>query len=221
MTANEEKPKSRLSKIFTAVKRLAIICGSIIVIHCSMHSQLFRIIIGVFGVFILTLYFFLGKIKIISLIKRLLISVFILYNLFLLFIFISMNYYAKIGSRIAPNLTKEKILSLKLGMDKDEVITILGNPIQTDDGRLNLLSYLSGYFIKSEYIRDGYIIYADPGLFEEIGGTFEFTLGISNNKLSSINIERGDYGIYVCYKDHCPGIINLEALEELCSLSHR
>ena len=37
----------------------------------------------------------------------------------------------------------------------------------------------------------------------------------------SIVIERGDYGIYVCYKNNCPGMINLEALEELCLLSHK
>ena len=239
MTINEEKIKDSLSQIttavkrfaiITAVKRFAIICGSLItgiyllIIHYSIYSLLFWLITGAIFLFVLIASPFLAKGKVLKLIKKLFISIITIMNMLIIFTIISYIYYPKIGIWIAPGLTKEKILSLKLGMDKDEVINILGEPIQTFyDGRnlRNLLSYLSGYFIKSEHIRNGHLVYADPGLFEEIAGTFEFALGISNNKLSSIVIERGDYGIYVCYKNGCPGMINLEALEELCLLSHK
>ena len=46
-----------------------------------------------------------------------------------------------IGSRVAENITKEKILSLKLGMNKEEIIKILGNPIKTDYNNGNWLIY--------------------------------------------------------------------------------
>ena len=177
--------------------------------------------VGVFFFFILILYFFIGKIKIVKIIRKLFVSIFILYGLFLAFIYITFNYYPIIGSRVAPYITKEKILLLKVGMDKDEAISILGEPILTEIAHFGLLSNLLGYFIKAEDIRDGYIVYADPGLYEEIGETSEFTLEIRNNRLVAIIIERGDYGVFVCYKDRCPGIINLEALEELCLLSNK
>ena len=85
-----------------------------------------------------------------------------------------------IGSRVAENVTKEKILSLKLGMNKEEIIKILGNPIKTD------------------YNNGNWLIYATPGIH---GLGFEINIGISNNKLSCIHIEKNDFWIYVCCQD--------------------
>ena len=76
-----------------------------------------------------------------------------------------------IGSRVAENVTKEKILSLKLEMNKEEVIKILGNPIETD------------------YNNGNWLIYATPGIH---GLGFEINIGISNNKLSYIHIKKNE-----------------------------
>ena len=91
-----------------------------------------------------------------------------------------------------------KILSLKLGMNKDTVINILGNPIGPEDS--------FEYAIPGES-SIGFRIYVN------------MDVNMDNNKLSAVVIERNKKAIYLCEKNHCPNVIDPKDLEKLFSLS--
>lgn len=129
MTANEEKPKSRLSKIVTVIKwcsRWGATAGGVyfiiyFVIHMPRRIQFVQIIAIIFCIlccFILIIYSHTKRIRIIRIIPRVFIPIFIIGMSLVIFVYITITYYPTIGSRIASGLTKEKILSLNLGMDK-------------------------------------------------------------------------------------------------------
>lgn len=123
------------------------------------------------------------------------------------FFIVTILYFPAIGSEISPGITKEKVLELKLGMDKEAVINIMGTPIEIVDKD------------NSGCDHDGNgcsLIYARPGLYRT---EFEFYLNIINNKLVGIHVERDDLFVYSCFKNDCPGIIRTEDFEELTSYS--
>lgn len=112
----------------------------------------------------------------------------------LYYFIIVMLYYFPVGAKIAHGITKEKILSLEIGMDKNQVRNILGDP-------LNLDSTTGG----------NYLIYATPGL---LGAGIEINLKIINNRLYGIYIEESDLGIYYCDQKKCLGIVKADRFDK-------
>lgn len=110
------------------------------------------------------------------------------------------DYFTTLGvGEVAPGITKAKILSLKIGMDKDTVIDLLGDPIYTTEGN-DLIYATSGL-----------------GLFD-MG--FEISLDFSSdNKLIYVQIKRDDRGVYSCSQDICGTAKGFKNLEKLFSLS--
>ncbi len=117
--------------------------------------------------------------------------------IFLWYLVSALFFYFPIGEKVASGITKEKIMSLKIGMNRSDVIDILGAPISTENSS-------SGVFL----------IYATPGL---LGAGIEINLKINGNRLSGIYIEESDLGIYLCDRNKCPGIIQPEKFDKLIS----
>ncbi len=105
-----------------------------------------------------------------------------------------------LGAEISSNLTKEKILSLKIGMSPSEIKKIMGEPLG----------------LQEEGDSD-YWTYASTGF---LGAGFEMFIVIKDNKLYRIHIEENDLGVYQC-KANCCRIFNLKALEKMVSLSKK
>ncbi len=135
------------------------------------------------------------NIKRISETVRIILGIFLL---ILLWYFVSaLLFYFPVGEKVANGITREKILSLRIGMDKSDIINILGFPINT---------YKSS--------SGDYLIYATPGL---LGAGFEINVKIDQNKLVGIYIEESDLGVYFCDKNKCPGILKPDKFNKLIS----
>ena len=102
--------------------------------------------------------------------------------------------YFPVGAKIAHGITKEKILSLKIGMDKNQVMNILGDPLYLDN--------TTG---------GNYLVYATPGF---LGAGVEINLKINNNLLYGIYIEESDLPIYYCDQEKCWGIIKADRFDK-------
>ena len=134
------------------------------------------------------------------------ITAWLFFSCFVLFGFvITIGLYPPLGSNFAKGMTKEKILSLKLGMSKNEVIAIMGKPV----GNLTFKSLEN----KNDTVCK--LVYSTPGIFDS---WFEFSISLTNDKLDYIHIERYDYGVYICHERGCT-VYNPEALDELASYS--
>jgi len=111
---------------------------------------------------------------------KILISMLVLLLMFLIY-----SYFLPLGNKIAKNVTQESIISIKLGMNENEVKKILGNPLS-----INIDKYTTPP-IKVLH-------YAKTGLFgSEIG------IQITNNKVELVRIESFDLGIYECSDKYC------------------
>lgn len=193
MAINEEKPKSRRSRIFKVIKwcaKWAATAGGLLCIIYIFNDLQSIAIIYVLGIlFIISLIFAprSEQIRVIRFFPKIFIPIFVLCISICAFIFTTILYFPLIGSKTASGLTKEKILSLKLDMKKDEVINILGAPVKT-----------------ANEDSDGYtLFYATSGLY---GLGYEFYLNFIDNKLAGIFIELDDIWIYYCYRQNCQGI---------------
>lgn len=114
---------------------------------------------------------------------------------FLWYLMIIMLYRFPVGANIAENVSKEKLLSLKLGMNESEVKKILGPPLA------------------NKLITTGhYLIYGTPGL---LGAGLEISLKINGDQLYGIYIEKADLGVYMCDKMKCLGMLNENVFNEL------
>jgi len=95
---------------------------------------------------------------------------------------------------IADNVTKEKILKLELGMTKEQVLKILGEPLK----RI--------HYSKEQIGKDSDIyLYA---ISKFIGEGLEVNISISNGLLEGIGLEFYDDFFYKCYEDSCPKMIS-------------
>ena len=212
MAANDEKPKSRLLSIFRVIKwctkwgataggifSLIYILNNFVFIEYSVINPLF--VLGIIFTFFVMLAPRSWQIKFIKIFQNIFIIIFILCISLYIFIFAIIIYFPDMGSSVAKNITKEKILSLKIGMDIQDIEKIFGQPIfdENDD--------YSGHKL----------FYAISGIAE---GGFEFYLHFDySNKLDCIHISKDGDGVYQCYHQFCYGIINNNAFEEFISLS--
>lgn len=113
------------------------------------------------------------------------------------------------GSDVVSGITQEKLLSIKLGMDKNEVLDILGPDLYCDINRLN--------YLYNNNISSSPFVYAIPG---PLRTGFEFVINISDNKLINMYIQLSDDPIYECGPKSCPGVIDKKAIDSLCLLSN-
>lgn len=146
--------------------------------------------------------------KIEGIIKKLIIIFSVLFILVFLVglvgvgLFIASHHFPILaGGKIAPGITKAKILSLKLGMDKEDVIMILGNPIK---------------IIETDNSDNFTLLYATSGFLDQ---GFEINLYILGNKLYRTWIKLGGAGVYFCDPEMCIGVNNPSDFEKLVSLS--
>lgn len=148
---------------------------------------------------LLSVYFYEKKIAKITL--GIIVSIFVLFTLLISLFVIAIVIDPTAGSKVAHNLTKEKILSLKLGMDINEVINTLGKPISENYTRAKV------YYIS--YARTTFT-----------GSGFEFNIFFDDNdKLKIIHIEHDDNIVYTCDEKECPGYINPDVIDKLISFS--
>ena len=103
----------------------------------------------------------------------------------------------EVGSRHAPGLSREGVLSLRPGMTTDEVTKRIGEPLQR----------------RKSPSRDGQEIwvYGEPGLCLE---GLEVYAIMEYGNLYSVSIEHFDLGAYRCNRQECPRILNAEDFEK-------
>lgn len=209
LTNNKEMYHNWLSKILVLTRWCAVIGIEVFIVYIAMYLLGFPFVVEIFVVFsawlfiVLILFLFISheseRIKSIKIVAKLLI----LCLIFFIYLFITMRYYPLLGSDFAKGITKEKILSLKHGIGKDDIINIIGNPIKIVE-------------IKND--NEYRLVYATPGIY---GMGFEFDIWLIDDKIDCLYIEKDDYGVYHCDKYKCPKIFNHKALEELISYSSK
>ena len=209
MATSDEKFKSRLPKIFKMTKWCAkwgaTIGGLIATIYISKQFYEIKIITSLIGILCIILLFISSnheRIRFLKFISKIFISIFILSITSLAFLITTATYYPMIGGRVAPGITKEKIMSLKYGIGKDEVVKMFGKPLadKHDDYFGNRIYYaLSGVY------RDG----------------VDFYLYYAGNTIYHIIIEKNDEYIYKCSKNECPVIFNQKKFDDFISLSSK
>lgn len=105
--------------------------------------------------------------------------------------------YLEIGSRRAPGLSREGLLSLRPGMAAQEVIERVGEPLQRTRSAVHAHQELWTY--------------GEPGFCLE---GLEVYVTMENGQLLSVNIEHFDLGAYRCNSQECPRILNSEDFEK-------
>lgn len=134
-----------------------------------------------------------------NVIKKLLLVVGALFFMYLSYIgmyLLTQKYSFSIGNSIAENINQKNILSLKIGMNEEDVVKILGEPI-------DIIKYT-----KKEYPNYGAFetfIYGKTGFFD---GGIEVNLAIQDKKLKQISLDNYDVSFYFCSKENCPKIID-------------
>lgn len=111
---------------------------------------------------------------------------------------------------VAPNITKEKILSLKVGDDKKTIIKSFGYPGDVEFPNRNISEKLDAKY-------DEMFIYASKGLF----GGFKFHIVFRGDKLIRAHIKLDGEDVYECQGSKCPGVFDQQRLDELCELSRK
>ena len=124
----------------------------IIYIFNDLQSVAIVYVLGILFIFSLIFAPRSEQIRVIRFFPKIFIPIFILCISICAFIFTTILYFPLIGSKTASGLTKEKILSLKLDMKKDEVINILGTPVKTvneDSDEYTLLCYVRAIWARA------------------------------------------------------------------------
>lgn len=96
-----------------------------------------------------------------------------------------------IGSKVADGISKHSLMTLRLGMDEKEVVSLIGQPF-----------YKEG----SDWI------YGTPGF---LGAGWEITIVIIDNSLKGVFVDLSDLGVYRCDTNNCPMITKDDWLEKL------
>jgi hypothetical protein len=127
MTENAEKPRTTLSKIIEIAKYVLRMLGVLCLLVLLVYLWDIRPIISYIaaGVFLIGLSYLIG-------IRCLIVNIFGGLFCLVLLVFplarLQDHFPAFWPGKIAPGITKEKILSLKIGMDKETVVNILVDP---------------------------------------------------------------------------------------------
>jgi hypothetical protein len=104
-----------------------------------------------------------------------------------------------VGSTMASGVTKEKLLSVRPGLEEQELTSGLGEPLRKDrvgdvDGR------------------------EDPGVIEWIyaeansyGLGYKIRIRLRDRVVASVEVKRHDLGVYVCNVVSCPDFLGGDA----------
>lgn len=107
----------------------------------------------------------------------------------------SWSFCTGIGSRLAPELTREGLLKLRPGMTEQEVLDLLGPPL----GREKLQAELGA----------GSWVYGETGLLET---GIEIRLRFQGGRMVRAGAEVKDLGVYWCKEEECPVVRDEKAL---------
>ena len=101
------------------------------------------------------------------------------------------------GSKLAPSLTKEGLLKLRIGMTEQEVIKLIGPPLEKSPpwkgGQNRSWSWT--------YARTGFL-----------GTGLELGVAIDDGHMVRAGAEINDLGVYLCTEEDCPKILQEEGL---------
>lgn len=102
-----------------------------------------------------------------------------------------------LGSELAPGLTKEGLLKLRIGMTEQEVIELIGPPLKKSPPW------------KGGQNRSWSWTYAQPGFLETGIG---LGVAIEDGRMARAGAEIHDLGVYLCTEEKCPNILREEGL---------
>ena len=102
-----------------------------------------------------------------------------------------------IGSTLAPDLTREGLLKLRIGMTEREIAALIGDPLDKEPPANHLYDKSWGW------------IYAKPGIFET---GLELGLAVQDGRLVRAAGEIHDLTVYYCSEEACPLVPKLEGL---------
>lgn len=220
----KQKNKRRWSIIVKVAKYFAILGGIFTLLDGLIWYKTLRLTrFDVTAlIIIITIYVILAIVKLKNRIKdfwKIFPNIFIIifiYPWLVVCIYNAMYIYDPfIGSYVAPGITQKKILSMKIGDDKNHVIKLLEKPVEITYPYKGNKSIENGDPDKAVEK----FIYAFRGIFYE---GFDFNIFFIDDKLSKVVIKRdsGDM-VYVCSRKYCPKIFNQLWLDELCELSRK
>lgn len=115
----------------------------------------------------------------------------------ILVFFATWNSCHGIGSELAPKLTKEGLLNLRIGMTEQEVIKLIGSPLKKSppwEGGQN---------------RSWSWTYARSGV---LGTGLEIGVAIEDGRMVGAGAAIHDLGVYLCTQEKCPDILQEEGL---------
>jgi hypothetical protein len=102
-----------------------------------------------------------------------------------------------VGSRRAPDLTLEGLLELRVGMNEQQVIALVGPPLE------KMAPWKGGQDDIGSWV------YAEPGLMET---GLELSLGMESGRLVRAGAAIHDLGVYWCTEEECPKVRNRKSL---------
>lgn len=117
--------------------------------------------------------------------------------------------YFKVGSEMAPGVSKEALLELRPGMTEREVLQLIGPPL---DKQRWYPPHPTGE--KPQW--KGYTswIYGKPGYCQ---GGLEIGVGVQDGEVVAVGVASYDLGVYRCNLNQCPVIWDAEAMDRLPS----
>jgi hypothetical protein len=104
-----------------------------------------------------------------------------------------------VGSKVAPGVTKEELLTVRPGFEEQELTTRLGEPLRKDrvgdvDGRED-----------PEVVE---WIYAE-GNSDGLG--YKIRIRMKERRVASVEVKRDDLAVYVCTSATCPDCVGGDA----------
>lgn len=109
------------------------------------------------------------------------------------------------GARRAPGLRRAALLSLRIGMDEEEVVAALGQPLaKLPDADQRGTAFVQPRRVVWRYATPGWL---DCG--------FESDAVMIEGRLTFLGVEQYDLGVYRCDLEACPAVWNEEALRRL------
>ena len=230
------KIKGRWSIIVKIAKYFVILGGIFTLLDGAIWHKMLRyrqeeairvaLLCTIYIVFLIIKFIHKGKIKFFWKAFPNVFIVIFLYHLFNLSTDILTFLYDPLaGCYVAPNLTKEKIISLKIGDNRDAVIKSLGYPVEIispyEEAKKIQDRDPGGKWAEysDEYKKLIKFVYTYKGIFN---AGFEFNVYFIDDKMTSVVIKRnfGDY-VYRCGKDNCPEIFDQHSFDEFFELSKK
>jgi hypothetical protein len=103
------------------------------------------------------------------------------------------------GSKVAPGVTKEKLLSVRLGLEEQDLASRLGQPLRKD--RVG-----DGDGTEDAGVVDW--IYAEANSF---GLGYKIHIRLRGRHVASVEVKRDDLGVYICTLASCPDFLGGDA----------